>query len=297
MADVADVVETIANAPSWDARVALIRRIPEAFGTSEQASVYAAVARRVYVPRLTPEFAYVHWREKYELAPLEQAYAIAAARTQGFANVASADLERVLLESPTTLKVFRLLLGLTASEFAEACAIVAEQLNLRGVSKSSVENAEESGRIRADAATTCAAVVDMAMTGALFPTKGAGAVRLKLQKPDTNLGWASVREFAERGVPLPVFLHQRLYGGAFIQLLNATSKSRGDLLEDPLQDLFIQSRIPHVRTGAHNQDAVAVRFGVTVRPAPDFIVYDKRNDTLRAILECKGDKRRWYCKR
>jgi len=127
------------------------------------------------------------------------------------------------------------------------------------------------------------------MTGALFPTEAVtGGVRAKLQKPDTALGWASVREFAENGVPLPVFLHQRLYGGAFRQLLDATSSSRGDLLEDPLQELFFESRIPHVRTGAHNQDAVAERFGVTVRPAPDFIVFDNRNDALRAILECKG---------
>jgi hypothetical protein len=198
-------------------------------------------------------------------------------------------LEHVLLEDPTTLKVFRLLLGLTASEFAEACTIVAERLNLHPVSKSSVKNAEERGRIRGPAAATCAAIVDMAMTGALFPTDGvAGGVRSKLQKPDTALGWTSVSEFASGGVPLPVFLHQRLYGGAFGQLLNATSSNRGDLLEDPLQELFIHSRIPHVRTGAHNQDAVAARFSVTVRPAPDFIVFDNRNDALRAILECKG---------
>ena len=30
------------------------------------------------------------------------------------------------------------------------------------------------------------------------------------------------------------------------------------------------------------------RFGVTVKPAPDFVVYDTRTDDLRAMLECKG---------
>ena len=159
MADAADVVEAIANVANWDARVALIRRIPEAFGMADQPNVYAAVARRVYVPRLTPEFAYVHWREEYELAPLEQAYAVALGETQRFGSVSRADLERVLQQTPATLKVFRLLLGLTAAEFAEACTLVAERLNLRPVSKSSVKGAEERNRIREPAAATCAAVI------------------------------------------------------------------------------------------------------------------------------------------
>ena len=43
-----------------------------------------------------------------------------------------------------------------------------------------------------------------------------------------------------------------------------------------------------IRTGTHNQAAIEERFGLTVRPAPDFVIFDNRNDQLRAILECKG---------
>jgi hypothetical protein len=89
------------------------------------------------------------------------------------------------------------------------------------------------------------------------------------------------------GVPLSVFLHQRLYGGAFRQLLDATSTERGDILEDAVAELFTGSQIPSVRTGSNNQEEIASRFGITVKPAPDFVVFDQTN-TLRAMLECKG---------
>jgi hypothetical protein len=42
-----------------------------------------------------------------------------------------------------------------------------------------------------------------------------------------------------------------------------------------------------VRTGAHDQDEIEKRFGITVKPAPDFVIFGRR-DALRAILECKG---------
>ncbi|MGF1647447.1 MAG: hypothetical protein ACFCVF_11105, partial [Kineosporiaceae bacterium] len=82
------------------------------------------------------------------------------------------------------------------------------------------------------------------------------------------------------------FLHQRHYGGAFRQLLDATSTRRGNLLEDGVEELFIAHGIPHIRTGSHNQADIARRFEISVQPAPDFVVYDE-SDTLRGMLECK----------
>lgn len=84
-----------------------------------------------------------------------------------------------------------------------------------------------------------------------------------------------------------MFLHQRAYGGAFRQLLDATSSQRGNVLEDPVEELFASARVPFLRTGSHSQAEIAVRFGLTVRPAPDFVIFDQ-NGTLRAILECKA---------
>ena len=103
----------------------------------------------------------------------------------------------------------------------------------------------------------------------------------------TANGWATVQEYAAQGVPYDVFLHQRHYGGAFRQLLDATSEKRGDLIEDAVETLLKKHGILHIRTGSHNQAEIAAKFGVTVLPAPDFVIYDN-SKTLRALLECKG---------
>jgi hypothetical protein len=85
------------------------------------------------------------------------------------------------------------------------------------------------------------------MNGQLFGGARPG-LRSKQQKPDTERGWASVREYASAGVPLKVFLHQRHYGGAFRQVLDATSSRRGDLIEDAVAVLFEARGISFVRT-------------------------------------------------
>lgn len=272
-------------------RVAIIRTVPEAFGTAQHAAVYAAIAERVYVPTLRPDYAYVHTREEYELAPLSAAYGLAYERTAGFTRVSREDLARVLMDAPSTLRVFRLLLGFTGSEFAETCNLVAERFGTLPVGKGRVGSVEEGRRIAAPEANTCAAAIDLVMNrdpGLFPPTPEGSTLRLKIEKPDTASGWQSVRQYASTGVPLDVFLHQRAYGGAFRQLLDATSTERGDLVEDPVERLFTDERVPFVRTGAQNQAAIEERWGLTVKPAPDFALFDDRTDTLRAILECKG---------
>ena len=286
-----ELAEAVAAAPSWNARVALVRRVPEEFGAAQHASVYAAIAERVYVPTLKPDFAYVHWREDYELGPLNAAYERARETTANFTGVGRDDLAGVLSDHPETLRVFRLLLGFTVSEFAETCTLVAGKFELPPVTKSAIGTMEEGRRDAGHVAETCATAIDLVMTRApeLFPpTLEGSTLRLKIEKPDTAEGWDTVRRYATEGVPLSVFLHQRAYGGAFRQLLDATSSERGDLVEDAVEKLFIDEGIPYIRTGAHDQSATGERFGLTVRPAPDFVVFDNRSDTLRAILECKG---------
>ena len=283
MAEPPDLVSRVATAPTWNDRVTLIRRVPEIYGLTHHQGVYADIAERVYVQSLTPDFGYVHWRGEYELDPLAAAYDIAETATNGFVDVSAARLADLLRSDPATLRVFRLMIGLTNGEFAEATGMVA----LHGLGKATIGNIESGATPTAVQAQACGAVIDRMMTGALFPP-GVPPLRSKMEKPDTVLGWDSVRAYARDGVPLPVLLHQRYYGGAFRQLLDATSSLRGDLLEDPVEELFTNAGIPYVRTGSHNQADVARRFGLTVHPAPDFVVFDDRTGTLKAILECKG---------
>jgi hypothetical protein len=285
MKSIADTVEAIRSAKSWDRRIGLIRRVPEDFGTARQAEVFARVARDVYAHQLTPDFAFVHWHDDYELAPFARAYAEAAERTYGFERVSAADIESTIATAPGTLRVFRVIVGLTTREFAAASESVAHELGLEELTHSRVESIESGRRPRGADARVCAEAIDRMMSGRLFPPPSP-PLRSKLEKPDTHERWASVRRYAADGVPYEVLLHQRLYGGAFRQLLDATSGRRGDQLEEIVRDLLDHHGIGYVRTGGGNQHEIAARFGLTVRPAPDFVVFDGR-DSLRAMIECK----------
>lgn len=280
-------VANIVGASSWDERVARIRTIPQDHGTGAQPAIFADVARQLYVPYLGPDFAYVPVDEFYDLPRFEAAYAAADAATAGFTQVDVGHLVQVLTDHPTTLLPLRTLLGLTRQEFAASTKLVAEMLHSRPLSASKVDAMERDGsRPNPDQARLVAVTIDRAMAGTLFGDPP-GGLRSKQDKPDTAEGWDSVHHFAVDGVPLSMFLHQRHYGGAFRQLLDATSEQRGNLIEDAVEALFTDSGVPFIRTGSHNQGEIEDRFEVRVRPAPDFVVFD-RADRLQGMLECKG---------
>jgi len=137
-----------------------------------------------------------------------------------------------------------------------------------------------------DQARVAAKTICQIIDGSLFGVPP-GDLISKQAKPDTEKGWSSVCLFASAGVPFSLFLHQRHYGGAFRQILDATSTQRGDLIEEAVEALFKENGVPYIRTGTHNQADIATRFEVRVTPAPDFVVFDN-SGTLRGMLECKG---------
>jgi hypothetical protein len=85
--EIEKAVAEIAAAHNWNKRISLIRAIPEGFGKAHHQRLYAAVAKAVYVSELAPDFAYIDWRDEYELEPIEKAYARAHALTQAFSRV------------------------------------------------------------------------------------------------------------------------------------------------------------------------------------------------------------------
>lgn len=183
MGNAPDLVERVAMAESWDARVALVRRIPEEHGLASQSGVYADIAERVYAPHVSADVGYVHWRDDYEMEPLDKAYSLSALRTNDFHAVTAEQLRSVILEEPTTLRVFRLMLGLTTAEFAEATAMV----SIASLRKGTVNSIEAGRRPSLPQASACATVIDQMMTGELFPP-GVPPLRSKIQKPDTIEG-------------------------------------------------------------------------------------------------------------
>jgi hypothetical protein len=293
-------INAILRAETWAQRVQQIRLVPQRHGTGEHGAIYAAVARKLYMPHLAPDFAYIHEAPFYEAAHFFKAYDEADRTTAGFSQVAEADLAKALIQCPGTLLIFRTLLGLTKEEFAHSSVLVAGPTSLKPLSPSQIDSMERApvtpatkrpapaaaARTAQQAAIAARTIVQV-MDGALFGEAPPG-LRSKQDKPDTVDGWGSVRHFAAGGVPLKVFLHQRHYGGAFRQVLDATSVRRGNLIEDAVEALFAEHSVSFIRTGSHNQADIARRFEVHVTPAPDFIVFDPRDDGLKAMLECKG---------
>lgn len=287
MATTEDTIDSIVSAKSWDERIARLRQIPQRHGTNEHAAIYAQVASRLYVPYLAPDYAYVHSAPFYELPHFHQAYQKAYAATSGFTEVSVKRLAAAIQAEPTILLPLRVITGLTKTEFAASSSLVADSLGIRPLSPGKIDSMERSGTATSsEQAQAAAETIDQIMRGVLFGDPP-GNLKSKQDKPDTADSWHSVRDYAAHRVPYDEFLHQRHYGGAFRQLLDATSELRGDLIEDAVEALFQMHGIPFIRTGSHNQADIADRFEVTVQPAPDFVIYDG-SDTLRALLECKG---------
>lgn len=282
----AQTVAKILDAPSWDQRIAQIRLITQNHGTAEHPAIYAQVARLGYVPHLAPDFAYIHEMPFYERPYFTQAYTEASEATQGFTLTSTAHLAAAIQETPRTLLIFRTTLGLTRDEFAHSTVLVAERLGLKPVTSNKVGSIEKDNTtVTDDQATVIATTLTEVMDGSLYGDPP-GELRRKQEKLDTRNGWSSVQRLAAEGVPYSDFLHQRHYGGAFRQVLDATSSRRGDLLEDAVEQLFVDNGVPFIRTGSHNQGDIAERFEIRVTPVPDFVVFDA-SDTLRAMLECK----------
>ncbi len=279
--------QRIVEANTWDQRIAQIRLIPSHHGTNEHPSIYAEIARLLYVPHLVADFAFIHENYFYGREYFEQVYADAFTETAGFTDVTEAKLTSVIINNPRTLLVFRTITGLTKEEFAHATILAGEPNGLKSLKPNKVDAMERNGTATTDeqaevAAKTLSQIID----GSLFGVPPGDLVS-KQAKPDTENGWSSARLFASDGVPFSLFLHQRHYGGAFRQILDATSTRRGNLIEDAVEALFKQNGVPYIRTGSTNQGEIATRFEVSVTPAPDFVLFDN-SETLRAILECKG---------
>lgn len=287
MPEIDETIEQIVDAESWDERVARVRQVPHLHGIADHSAVYAEVARRLIVPNLSPDFAYVHQAEFYELPRFLAAYEDASRVTERFTRVSTDDLTRALEETPAALLVFRTITGLTKNEFAASTALVAEPLGLKPLSSGKVDAMEKRNTATSrEQASVAARTIHQVMAGTLF-SEPEGTLTSKQNKPDTIEGWETVRRLAREGVPYSHLLHQRHYGGAFRQVLDATSEKRGNLIEDAVEELFRTSGVPYIRTGSHNQGEIEKRFELSVHPAPDFVVFDD-SGSLRGILECKG---------
>ena len=244
MAEIEQTIHQVNEATSWDQRVEAIRRVPERHGQQEHRQVYAAIADALYRPHLSPQFAFVQWREEYELEGFREAYRAALASTDGFKRVTPDDLVSSLQESPETLLVLRSIVGYTANELSIAIREVAEEQDGAKVTGARLKTIEGGARPSPTEAQAISATIHRLVSRQLWGEAPQG-FQTKLAKPDTERGWETVREFADRGAPYEIYLHQRHFGGAFRTLLDATSSGRGELLERAVESLLTEAGISH----------------------------------------------------
>lgn len=125
MPDPSQTVAAIADTTDWNARVNLIRQVPEEYGKAQHAPIYATISARVYASSFAPDFAYIPWRVEYEELRFQEAYTAAVTLTDGFTRVSEADLVAALTAEPAALLVFRTIVGYLREEFAVATEAVA----------------------------------------------------------------------------------------------------------------------------------------------------------------------------
>src|ERR1022692_3414392 len=145
MATTEQTVDYIVAAPTWDERVARVRRVPQRHGTNEHATIHADVARLLYVPHLAPDYAYVPTLGFYELPHFQAAYDKLAAATAGFSDLTVDRLAAGIQAEPTVLLPLRTMTGLLKKEFAWTSKLVAEPLGMKPLSENKVDSMERSG--------------------------------------------------------------------------------------------------------------------------------------------------------
>lgn len=137
-------IEAILSAGTFTQRIQQIRLVPQRHGTEDHGTIYAAVARELYMPHLAPDFAYIHESSFYETEHFFAAYDVAARLTEGFTQVSEAELQAVLLQCPRTLLVFRTLLGLTKDEFAHSTLLAGGPDELAALTAAQIDTLERS---------------------------------------------------------------------------------------------------------------------------------------------------------
>jgi hypothetical protein len=157
MPTIEETIERITNALIWDERIARVRQIPAQHGTNEHARIFAEVARRLYVPHLGSDYAYVHIPDFYQISHFDVAYVQAAAATCDFTKVSVPDLTAAIQAKPTVLLPLRVITGLTSKEFAASTRIVAKALGLRPLGAGKVDSMERSGSSTSQAQARVAA--------------------------------------------------------------------------------------------------------------------------------------------
>jgi hypothetical protein len=291
----ADKLVSVVVGGTWDERIAAVRSVPDEFPGREHSAVYAQLAREFYVDRLAPHFHLVPWPERFrDRDGFFAAYSAAQDATNGFLKTDGAAIAAAIESDPRSLRIFRLIIGYRPEELADALDAYGDTVTVSAsLSASVIGRLEEGGAPSArtrEAFPAVGQLISDIVSGvggySVSPELREKGFRGKTDKPDTEAGWKTVAEFAHDGVPYAELLYQRFYCGAFRQVQDAGGALKGEILEGATEALFQDHGVPYVRTVPGTQATAGAPFGITVQPAPDFILHD--GSTARGLLECKS---------
>lgn len=280
MIDAADYVEWVSGNNVLDWR----RALDAAFALGpEEREAALRVIRPVYESRLTPQFHAVPWGASlHERDAFRTAYQSAYALTEGFTKTSESDLLTVLEADPRTLVAFRLILGYTTAELSAALALIDV-----ATSKAVIEALERERGKMTPARRAVLAGVAKAVTGvierdlfALDDSLPPEDFKSRLDKIDTEDGWASVQRAAAGGIDYGDLLYERYVDGSWLAVRSAYSEKKGRLIEDAVADLLTEAKI------AFDQSPEKlVREGL-LPSKPDFVLPNV--DDPKVTLEAKG---------
>ena len=91
MPTIAETVAAVVAAPSWDVRINALRQVPANHGTNDWQAIYAEIARQLYVPHLSPDFAYIHSTPAYSLPTFQVAYERLVSLTSAIGSTITAE--------------------------------------------------------------------------------------------------------------------------------------------------------------------------------------------------------------
>lgn len=241
------------------------------------------VARR-YQTRLTPLYHAVPWSDWIiEPADFREVFQTTAKLTGGFAGITARRTAETIAQFPRSLMVFRLITGYTWNELSDIL-LTKSDTTVQPQKLQQIERAETMDQIPGRPSEEVIANIGEALFGIVERTLMVlpedlepDRFRSRQDKIDTEKGWASVHQCAKQGVSLADLLYERYTGRPFAYVRDALSSQKGDILEDALERLLKNHRIPYDRITYNNAPGF--------EQAPDYALPHRRKPIV--VIESK----------
>lgn len=213
----------------------------------------------------------------------EQTYETLKQATGGFNNLAKEVVFATVKQTPLTLIVLRIMLGLTPPEWAYVTAQRSGVKVTQGFARSLDRDIRMSPfsplRLSSTTVQRLEALINTAceLLNSPVPKTDADKIR-RLDKADTREGAVTIRSLAAMGVPYAMLLYERFLGRPFAGHRDSVSELIGDILESAIENILADAGISARKTKRAGKIP-------GFDQAPDFVVPDEYNPQV--VIEAK----------